>query len=323
MNQLKHSFIGLFTLAGLLISSELLATCLVTNDNDSGSGSLRSTIDDKLDDGSNSTCRENDGSYRIWFDQDTNDNGYNDWDTIELESSLSLSNSSREMIIGNNSTTITIDARGGSPSVMCIFSVSSGVDLTLKNLEILVDAGLTEDDIICGSGAAGVDLDDVMVEPAEEEEEEEDNDDDLTVTPVDPGTFTDWFENGDSEEDEDAEEDQDSEGDDNSDDGSTDSAPLDRDGDGYTADVDCNDVNSAIYPSAEEIVDNGIDDNCDGLKLISVTPDEGEEENSDEPDESEDEENNNENEEDEEPTDAEPVEEGNDVSGGGCSLHPS
>ncbi|MFN3202856.1 MAG: MopE-related protein, partial [Bradymonadia bacterium] len=39
--------------------------------------------------------------------------------------------------------------------------------------------------------------------------------------------------------------------------------PADRDGDGFTADVDCNDADASINPDALEIC-NGLDDNCDG-----------------------------------------------------------
>jgi hypothetical protein len=38
---------------------------------------------------------------------------------------------------------------------------------------------------------------------------------------------------------------------------------LDRDGDGYDVPVDCNDINSDIFPGAQEICD-GVDNNCDG-----------------------------------------------------------
>ncbi len=43
--------------------------------------------------------------------------------------------------------------------------------------------------------------------------------------------------------------------------------PLDIDGDGYTVDVDCNDLNADIYPGAPEIAGDGIDQNCDGGDL--------------------------------------------------------
>lgn len=39
---------------------------------------------------------------------------------------------------------------------------------------------------------------------------------------------------------------------------------VDADGDGFTADADCNDDNTAIHPGVNEVC-NGLDDNCDGV----------------------------------------------------------
>ena len=45
---------------------------------------------------------------------------------------------------------------------------------------------------------------------------------------------------------------------------------LDEDGDGFTTEFDCNDIDPTINPNAEDILDNGIDEDCDGADLSSV-----------------------------------------------------
>lgn len=45
-------------------------------------------------------------------------------------------------------------------------------------------------------------------------------------------------------------------------------APVDLDGDGYTTDSDCDDSDASVHPGAQEVCNDGVDDNCDGLSDI-------------------------------------------------------
>lgn len=50
------------------------------------------------------------------------------------------------------------------------------------------------------------------------------------------------------------------------------SGPVDLDGDGHTADLDCNDNDASVYPGAPEVKQDGVDQDCNGYDLtIHIT----------------------------------------------------
>ena len=47
-------------------------------------------------------------------------------------------------------------------------------------------------------------------------------------------------------------------------------SPVDNDSDGFTSDIDCNDLDDDINPAAEDIAMDGIDQDCDGMDSDTI-----------------------------------------------------
>ncbi len=89
-----------------------------------------------------------------------------------------------------------------------------------------------------------------------------------TDSDADSDTDTDSDADTDTDSDADTDTDADSDSDGGLDGSATDDAGTlctDNDSDNWCAEFECNDTDSAMNPDAVEILDNGIDDNCDGL----------------------------------------------------------
>ena len=52
--------------------------------------------------------------------------------------------------------------------------------------------------------------------------------------------------------------------------GGTTDPPVDADSDGFHADDDCDDNDDSVYPGADEVADDGIDQDCDGVDSLTV-----------------------------------------------------
>ena len=56
-------------------------------------------------------------------------------------------------------------------------------------------------------------------------------------------------------------------------DGLCDGTDPDQDGDGYTVPTDCDDTNADVHPGADEVVDDGIDQDCNGFDTVTCWTD--------------------------------------------------
>ena len=62
-------------------------------------------------------------------------------------------------------------------------------------------------------------------------------------------------------------------------------APTDADGDGFDSSVDCNDTDAFVYPGADEVCNNTVDDDCDGdIDLADSDCEQGDDDDDDDDD---------------------------------------
>ena len=128
-----------------------------------------------------------------------------------------------------------------------------------------VSVALVDGDLVGKPGFASVD-----VAVLGDDDDSGDDDDDTT----DPGddddaTGDDDDVTGDDDDDSAGDDDDDSAGDDDDSGDDDDTGPPDVDGDGWNADLDCDDTMAEVFPGAPELCD-GLDNNCDTV----VPPDE-------------------------------------------------
>ncbi len=269
----------LFTVLGFSLTASLEALagyCLVTTESDSGSngGSLRYKIETTYNHtGSGSNCTPPSSGSSAgdddFFEQvvifATSEAGYaNNVNAIELNNPIEFQNSSKNIVIGNwapdvvaDTTSVAYDDYTANSAYVTAINAAGDYGRVLIDGKSNLSSG--ENPFTC-DGSSNVYFRHLVVQTNA-----------LSKTDLFIDCLYDAGDNyvcyGDVV-------------------GTTDdllddpSAHCDNDQDGYVDDQDCDDEDASIYPGADEILDDGIDQDCDGSDQTSDTKD-GEEEDND------------------------------------------